>query len=97
MLKPDATVVLIGGPKRSAMLGPLGHLGGMLVRGKLSSRKVAFFIAKFNKADIAVLAELLETGKMRSVVERTYDLEEIREALRLMGEGHVQGKLVVAP
>ena len=97
VLKPDATVVLIGGPKRSATLGPLGHLGGMLVRGKLSSRKVAFFIAKFNKADMAVLAELLEAGKMRSVVERTYDLEEIREALRLMGEGHVQGKLVVAP
>jgi NADPH:quinone reductase-like Zn-dependent oxidoreductase len=97
VLKPNATVVLIGGPKTSAFLGPLGHLGGMLVRGKLSSRKVMFFIAKFNKADMAVLAELLETGKIRSVVERAYGLEEIREALRLMGEGHVQGKLVVAP
>jgi NADPH:quinone reductase-like Zn-dependent oxidoreductase len=97
VLKPDATVVLIGGPKTSAMLGPLSHLGRMLVRGKLSSRSIAFFIAKFNKADMAVLAELLETGKMRSVVERSYDLAEVADALRLMGEGHVQGKLVLRP
>jgi NADPH:quinone reductase-like Zn-dependent oxidoreductase len=97
VLKPDATVVLIGGPKSSAMLGPLGHLAGMMLRGRLSSRKVAFFIAKFNKPDIAVLADLLETGKMRSVVECRYELDEIRAAVRFMGEEHLQGKLVVAP
>jgi NADPH:quinone reductase-like Zn-dependent oxidoreductase len=97
VLKPDATVVLIGGPKSSAMLGPLGHLAGMMLRGKLSSRKVGFFIAKFNKPDMAVLAELLEKREMRSVVERRYELDEIGAALRFMGEEHVQGKLVVAP
>jgi NADPH:quinone reductase-like Zn-dependent oxidoreductase len=97
VLKPDANVVLIGGPKKSAALGPLGHLGAMLVRGKPGGRKVGFFIAKFNKADMAVLADLLRTGKIRSIVERTYSLGEIRDALRLMGEGHVQGKLVVTP
>ena len=97
VLKKGATVVLIGGSKSSALTGPLGHLGRMLARGKVSSRSVAFFIAKFNKADMAVLAELLETGKMRSVVERTYDLDEVHDALRLMGEGHVQGKLVLRP
>jgi NADPH:quinone reductase-like Zn-dependent oxidoreductase len=97
VLKPDATVVLVGGPKSSAMLGPLGHLAGMMLRGKLSSRTVAFFIAKFNKPDMAVLAELLETGKMRSVVERRYELDDIGAAVRFMGEEHVQGKLVVAP
>jgi NADPH:quinone reductase-like Zn-dependent oxidoreductase len=69
----------------------------MLARGKVSSRSVAFFIAKFNKADMAVLAELLETGKMRSVVARSYDLAEVNDALRLMGEGHVRSKLVLRP
>jgi NADPH:quinone reductase-like Zn-dependent oxidoreductase len=97
VLRPDANVVLIGGPKSNRFLGPLGHLGRMLARGKVSSRSVAFFIAKFNKADMAVLAELLETGKMRSVVERTYDLTDVGDALRRMGEGHVQGKLVLRP
>jgi NADPH:quinone reductase-like Zn-dependent oxidoreductase len=97
VLKKDATVILIGGSKSSALIGPLGHLGRMLARGKVSSRSVAFFIAKFNKADMAVLAELLETGQMRSVVERRYDLDQVHEALRLMGEGHVQGKLVLRP
>jgi len=97
VLGPDSNVVLIGGPKSNRFLGPLGHLGRMLARGKVSSGSVAFFIAKFNKADIAVLAELLETGKMRSVVERSYNLAEVDDALRLMGEGHVQGKLVLRP
>jgi NADPH:quinone reductase-like Zn-dependent oxidoreductase len=97
VLGPDSNVVLIGGPKSNRFLGPLGHLGRMLARGKVSSRTVAFFIAKFNKADMAVLAELLETGSMRSVVERSYKLAEIDDALRLMGEGHVQGKLVLRP
>jgi NADPH:quinone reductase-like Zn-dependent oxidoreductase len=97
VLGPDSNVVLIGGPKSNSWLGPLGHLGRMLARGKVSRRSVAFFIAKFNKADMAVLAELLETGKMRSVVERSYDLAEVGDALRLMGEGHVQGKLVLRP
>jgi NADPH:quinone reductase-like Zn-dependent oxidoreductase len=97
VLGPDSNVVLIGGPKSNRFLGPLGHLGRMLAHGKVSSRSVAFFIAKFNKADMAVLAELIETGKMRSVVERSYNLAEVDDALRLMGEGHVQGKLVLRP
>jgi NADPH:quinone reductase-like Zn-dependent oxidoreductase len=97
VLKPDAKLVLIGGPKSNALLGPLGHLGRMLARGKVSSRSVAFFIAKFNKPDMAALAELLESGRMRSVVERTYDLAEIPAALQVMGEGHVQSKLVLRP
>jgi NADPH:quinone reductase-like Zn-dependent oxidoreductase len=96
-LAKNATVVLIGGPKSNPFLGPLGHLGGTLARGKVSSRNVAFFIAKFNQPDMAVLAELLETGKMRAVVERSYDLADVRDALRLMGEGHVRGKLVLTP
>jgi NADPH:quinone reductase-like Zn-dependent oxidoreductase len=97
VLGPDSNVVLIGGPKSNRFLGPLGHIGRMLARGKVSSRSVAFFIAKFNKADMAVLAELLETGRMRSVVERSFGLAEVGDALRLMGEGHVQGKLVLRP
>jgi NADPH:quinone reductase-like Zn-dependent oxidoreductase len=42
-----------------------------------------------------VLRELLESGKVKPVVERRYELTEIADALRYMGEGHAQGKLVV--
>jgi NADPH:quinone reductase-like Zn-dependent oxidoreductase len=42
-----------------------------------------------------VLRELLESGKVRPVVERTYELDDTAEAMRYMGEGHVQSKLVI--
>jgi NADPH:quinone reductase-like Zn-dependent oxidoreductase len=52
-------------------------------------------IAKFNKSDMAVLAELLEAGRLKPVVERRYELSEAADALRYMGEGHAQEKLVI--
>jgi NADPH:quinone reductase-like Zn-dependent oxidoreductase len=61
-----------------------------------SSQKVVFFVAKMNEADMAVLRELLETGKVTPIVDRRYELSEIAAALRYMGEGHAQGKTVVA-
>jgi NADPH:quinone reductase-like Zn-dependent oxidoreductase len=61
----------------------------------LARRKVAFFIAKFNKADMVILRELLEARKVVPVVERRYELSEIADALRYMGEGHAQGKIVI--
>jgi NADPH:quinone reductase-like Zn-dependent oxidoreductase len=63
--------------------------------GLVSSRKVVFFIAQLNKPDLVVLRDLLEAGKMTPVVERRYELSDIAEAFRYMGEGHAQGKLVI--
>ena len=95
VLMPQATVVLVGGPKTNRLLGPLGHVIKLRVAGLLSSRNVTFFIAKFNKPDMVVLQELLESGKVTPVVDRRYELSEIADAFRYMGEGHCQAKVVV--
>jgi NADPH:quinone reductase-like Zn-dependent oxidoreductase len=67
----------------------------MRLRSIGSSRDAVFFVAKPNRADLATLRELAEAEKIRPVVERRYDLTEIADALRFMGEGHAQGKVVV--
>ena len=54
-----------------------------------------FFIAKFNRPDMEVLRELLESGKVKPVVERVYPFAEIADALTVMGDGHARAKLVV--
>ena len=41
------------------------------------------------------LRELLEAGKLTPVIDRTFQLSEVGEAFRYMGEGHPQGKVVV--
>ena len=95
VLDPQATFVIVGGPKTNPLLGPLGHVVKLRLAAVGSGRKIVFFIAKFNKADMLVLRELLESGKMTSVIDRQYELSEIADALRYIGEGHAQGEIVV--
>jgi NADPH:quinone reductase-like Zn-dependent oxidoreductase len=95
VLNPQAILVIVGGPMNNRPIGALGHVVKTLLAGLVSSRKVVFFIAKFNKADMVVLRDLLETGKVSPVIERRYELSDIADALRYMGEGHAQGKIVI--
>jgi len=95
VLNPQATLVIVGAPKATRLLGPLGHIVKVRLAALRSSRKVVFFIAKFNKADMLVLQELLEAGKVTPVIDKRYELSEVADALRYMGEGHAQGKIVI--
>ncbi len=95
VLKPNATVVLVGGP-RTPVIGPLGHIIKMRLASMGSGRKVVFFVAKFTPEDLMALQDLLETGKVKPFVERTYPLPQIADAMRYLGTGHVQGKLVIS-
>ena len=94
VLTERATLVIVGGPKDNRLLGPIGHVVKVRLAAVRSTRKVVFFIAQLNKADMHVLRELLESGKMTSVIDRRYELSEIG-GLRYIGEGHAQGKVVI--
>ena len=95
VLAPQAILVIVGGSKTNRLLGPLGHLVKVRLAAVRSSRKVVFFIAKFNKADMLVLREFLESGKVTSVIDRRYELSEVADAFRYLGEGHARGKVVL--
>ncbi len=94
VLNPHATLVIVGGPN-GRLLGPLGHIVKVKLAALRGSQKAVFFVGKWNKPDMEVLRELVESEKVKPVVERRYELSEIADALRYMGEGHVQGKLVI--
>jgi NADPH:quinone reductase-like Zn-dependent oxidoreductase len=95
VLKPGAPIVVIGGHAGGGPFGTLGHLAGMWLASRLGSSKATFFIAKFTKADLDTLGELLESGKVKAAIEKRYTLSETAEAMRYFGEGHVQSKLVI--
>lgn len=95
VLAPEATFVIVGAPKGGKLLGPLRRVAGLRLRSLGGRRKVVFFIAKLDKESMETLAELLESGKMKPVVGRTYPLSEVAEALDHVSEGHVRGKVVI--
>jgi NADPH:quinone reductase-like Zn-dependent oxidoreductase len=95
ILKPGAIVVKAGGPMGGRLLGPLGTIVRFRLASTFSSQTVVFFIAKFNRPDLDFLRELCESGQLKPAIEKTYELGEIAEALRYMGEGHARAKVVV--
>ena len=52
-------------------------------------------VAKPNQNDLVIMKELLETGKVKPVIDRTYPLSETAAAIRYLEEGHAQGKVVI--
>ena len=97
VLEPEGAIVLVGGPISNRLFGPLGHVVKISLATMRGSRSSVFFIAKFDKADLEDLCRLLAEGKLTPVVDRQYDLSEIADAFRYMGEGHAHAKVVVTP
>jgi NADPH:quinone reductase-like Zn-dependent oxidoreductase len=95
-MNPHATLVLVGAPKTNRLLGPLGHVLRVRLAAWRGSQAAVFFVAKPDNADLGVLRELLESGTVKPVVEKRYELGEVADALGYMGEGHARGKIVVS-
>jgi NADPH:quinone reductase-like Zn-dependent oxidoreductase len=95
VLDEQATLVIAGAQTGNRLLGPLSHTLKLRAASVRSSQKVVFFISSFNKADLVTLQELLAARTLTPVIDRSYDLSEIADALRYMGEGHAIGKIVI--
>ncbi len=95
VLNKNAVLVIVGAPKGGRLLGPMSHMLKLRLASIGSRRKVTFFVAKIQKEDLAVLANLMATGKVTPVIDRTYPFAETADAMRYLGEGHAQGKIVV--
>jgi NADPH:quinone reductase-like Zn-dependent oxidoreductase len=95
VLKDDAKLVIAGGSKKNRLIGPMGKVVRMRLASVPGNRDVAMFLAKTNREDMATLQELLASGKVKSMIDRTYSLNELPDALGYLGEGHARGKIVV--
>lgn len=91
-LEPDGRLVIVGAHGSRSQLR---HIAAVWLASRLGKHTVKFFVAKFNKADLQTLADLLEKGSLKPAIDRTYELAEAEDALRTFGEGHVRGKLVL--
>ncbi len=95
VLTRQAVLVGVGGPSKGHWIGPLIRPVSMQLRSPFVSQTIVFFLAQRSRDDLVVLRELLETGKVTPVIDRTYPLSETAEAMRYLEEGHARGKVVI--
>ena len=95
VLNPKGVYLASFGQPEHRWLGPLAQMLRMLVLSRFVSQKMTTFTTKENKEDLAVLKELIEAGKVTPVIDRTYPLSEVPEAIQYLEEGHTQGKNVI--
>ncbi len=94
-LAPEGTLVITGGETDGRWLGGTDRQIRALVLSRFVGQKLGTFISSENYEDMIVLKELVESGKVTPVIDRTYPLAEVPEAMRYLEEGHAQGKVVI--
>lgn len=94
VLKPGGIHVMVSGPK-NRVLGPIRRLLAAKLSSLFVSQRVAWFVATNDAGDLGALAGLMESGQVRSVIDRRYGLEDLSEALAYLGEGHANGKVAI--
>jgi NADPH:quinone reductase-like Zn-dependent oxidoreductase len=95
VMKADGTIVIVGGTKDEPFLGPIKRVLWSKIVQPFIDPQIAFFLARVNKADLELLAGLVREGKMKTVIDKRYPLEETGAALEYLGGGHARGKVVV--
>ena len=94
-LTPTGTAVLIGGEEGGSWTGGLGRTLRALALSLFVRQRLTNFIAKQRSSDLERLSGLIEAGQVRPVVDRTYSLEQVPEAMRHLAEGRARGKVAI--
>jgi NADPH:quinone reductase-like Zn-dependent oxidoreductase len=95
LLAPDGIFVQVGAAKHGGWIGVFARIINVTVRGRVLRQRVTFFVAQPGLDDLAYLTELIEAGRLRPVIDRTYPLSDGREAVRYVGTGQARAKVVI--
>ena len=94
-LKPDGRYVMIGGPK-GRWIAPLDTVIKAFLLKPFVEQKMNFMISKISREDLMLLRDLMHSGKVTPVIDKTYPLSQTKEAVAYVESGRARGKVVVA-
>jgi NADPH:quinone reductase-like Zn-dependent oxidoreductase len=95
ILSLNGRFVMVGGAHDPSMMDLLAPIIKASLLSLFGSQKAVMFIAKSNQDDLTLLGELIATGKIKPVIEKSYTLNEASDAVRHVEEGHARGKVVI--
>jgi NADPH:quinone reductase-like Zn-dependent oxidoreductase len=95
VVAPGGTYVPNNGTSGSRWTGTLGRTLAALALSAVVPRQGKPFLALGDRADLLVLKELLEAGRVRPVIDRSYPLADVPLAFQYLEEGHARGKVVI--
>ncbi|HSN54835.1 MAG TPA: NAD(P)-dependent alcohol dehydrogenase, partial [Candidatus Sulfomarinibacteraceae bacterium] len=97
MLTPNGRLVVVTGPKKGKLFGPLAHIIRSKARFTFDSREVRSVGAQSKREDLAQIGAWVADGSITPAIHRTYSLDETPEAVELLAGGHAPAKLVINP
>jgi NADPH:quinone reductase-like Zn-dependent oxidoreductase len=97
ILNPKGKYIMIGGggPNDSRWVGPFGRVIHALLVSPFMSQKMGMMMADANQKDLTVLGDLMQSGKVKPVIDRTYKLSQVPAAIAYLEQGHARGKVVI--
>lgn len=94
-LSPKGTLVIVGGEEGGALTGGFGRQIRALVVSMFVGQRLTMLAAKERYTDLEALTPLIESGQVTPVIDRTYTLAEVPDAIRHLEAGNVRGKVAI--
>ena len=96
VMNPKGNLVIVGGPVDNWLFGLLGTVVYAKILSPFVSQKFGMMLAELNPDDLKIIGDLMQSGKVTPVIDKTYALSEVPEALRYLEQGHARGKVVIS-
>lgn len=94
-LKGKYVMIGGGGINEQGLIGVMARPLKAMLMSPFVSQEMGMMMAQIKHDDLNLLAEFMESGKLKPVIDRTYKLEQLPEAVRYLEEGHARGKVVI--
>lgn len=95
VLTPSGTLVPNGGEFDNLWFAGAGRVVATRLLQPFVKHNLRPFLLSMNTEDLVAVTELIEAGKMMPVIDRTYSLVDVPQAIGYVGEGHARGKVVI--
>jgi NADPH:quinone reductase-like Zn-dependent oxidoreductase len=95
-LTPKGTLVIVGGEEGGNLTGGFGRQLRALVMSMFVSQRLTMLASKERHTDLEALSPFLESGQVTPVIDRTYSLSEVPDAMWRLEAGLARGKIAIS-